>query len=60
MSAWFDGDEFTCDCCHGTFEKAWSGEEAMQEAEDNGFLDKPTPLAIVCDDCYVEIMAAHA
>jgi len=49
-------DKFTCAACGGTFDKEWSDDDAMREANDNGFLDKPEPLVLICDDCYNEAM----
>lgn len=49
---------FTCDLCGGTFEKAWSEEEAQAEAER---LFSPAELedtAIVCHDCWLSLMDA--
>src|SRR5689334_18007949 len=45
---------FTCGACGGTFTKAWSDEEARAEANAIGFRDQS---AVVCDPCYVEMMA---
>ncbi len=42
---------FTCAQCDGTFEKAWSDEEAAAEAEEN-FGDLLGDPVVVCDDCY--------
>lgn len=47
-------EEFICDNCKGTFIKAWSEEEALKEAKENGF-DANT-CVMVCDDCYKKIM----
>lgn len=49
-------NEFKCDECGGVFEKGWSDEEAYAEQENN-FGDMPNEqMAIVCDDCFKEIM----
>lgn len=52
------GDPFTCDNCGGTFNKAWSDEEATAEAE--GLFpaeDLEEGMGVVCDDCFHVIMA---
>jgi nitrate/TMAO reductase-like tetraheme cytochrome c subunit len=46
-------DEYTCENCHGTFEKAWSDEEALAEAEAHGFEE---PYGVLCDDCHQRFM----
>ncbi len=49
---------FTCDNCHRTFPKGWSDVEARAEASRAGFPDQPIDqFAVVCDDCYQQIMA---
>ncbi len=42
---------FTCALCGGTFEKGWTDEEMMDEAEKN-FGDIAFEGNTVCDDCY--------
>ena len=43
-------DIYTCAHCGGTFEKAWSDEEAAAESLSIwGKLDDPTTI---CDDCW--------
>ncbi len=55
---------YRCEDCGGTFDKARSTEEAEREAFENfGVRQASTHpgMALVCDDCYQEIMAAmHA
>jgi len=46
---------YTCARCGHTYETEVTDEEAMAEAEANGFLDTG-PIAVVCDDCYHEFM----
>ncbi len=51
-------NEFKCDRCGGVFEKGWSDEEALLEAENN--FVKPVKewkddIVVVCDDCYEKI-----
>jgi hypothetical protein len=41
--------DFTCECCGGTFPKAWTDEEAQAEAAASGFVDD---LVVICDDCF--------
>jgi hypothetical protein len=45
---------FTCEVCHGTFEMAWTDDEAIAECVDNGFAKMPCNM--VCDDCYRNFM----
>lgn len=50
---------FTCAACGGTFPKAWSEAEAEAEAVAVwGVEDAMTAdgMAIVCDDCYRELL----
>jgi hypothetical protein len=48
---------YTCDDCGGTFEEGWSDEEAHAEAVQNfGTLADGPAMAVVCDDCYRDIM----
>jgi hypothetical protein len=49
-------ESFTCAECGGTFEKAWSDEEARAEADEN-FGDELVDPVVVCDDCYQEMVA---
>jgi len=49
-------NEYTCSMCGGTFEKAWSDEEAWEE-HDRNFPGSPRDDAcIVCDDCYKKMI----
>jgi len=46
---------FKCCVCGGTFEKAWSDEEAIAEMKQE--FDKPVEECdVVCDDCYEKLM----
>ena len=51
------GESYTCGRCGGTFEKTWSDEEALAEAES---LWTPETMAdeqaVICDDCFREFM----
>jgi hypothetical protein len=52
-------DQFTCDHCHETFDKAWTDEEARAEA-DHLWRDeqaKGMGMATICEDCFVAFMA---
>lgn len=50
-------NEYKCEECGGVFEKGMTEEEARKEQVSNGWGDKPDKeMAIVCDDCYQEIM----
>ena len=46
-------NEFKCEICGEVYEKAWSDEEAMEEATniwDKKDLD--SGMAIICDNCF--------
>lgn len=49
-------DTFTCDYCHGTFEKGWTDEEADAELRENFGLTHDETDSVACDDCYNKIM----
>ena len=49
-------DTYECARCHGVFEKVWSDEEAAAEMEAT-WQPQPGPLAVICDDCYQQMMA---
>ena len=49
-----NANEYECEGCHRVLEKTWTDQQAMEEATANGFADED--LAIVCDDCYRQIM----
>lgn len=52
-------DTYKCAECSETFEKGWSDEEAIGEAEAVlGTYDEEN-MAVVCDDCYQKIMREH-
>lgn len=44
---------FTCADCGGTWEKAWSDEQADEERKENGWGDV-VDVVLVCDDCFVK------
>ena len=48
-------DTFTCSICRGTFEKAWSDDEAKAEAAVNYPTTPFEDCGIVCDNCYHEL-----
>jgi len=49
-------DTYTCAACDGVFSFDWTEEEALAEKEKN-WGDMPIEdMAIVCDDCYREMM----
>lgn len=54
MSEEIQGDEYRCSMCKGIFKSGWTDEEAKAEAEANGF--NPDTCAVICDDCYKEVM----
>ena len=45
-------NEFTCDACGESFEKAWSDEKAIAESKKAFPDDDYTDMAVVCDDCW--------
>ncbi len=44
--------EYRCAQCGGVFESDWSNDEAIAEAAVLFPSDKPSDMAIVCDDCF--------
>lgn len=48
------GETFTCELCEETFEKGWTDEEA--EAEFEALFPDDPPRAVVCEDCFAEVM----
>lgn len=50
-------NQYQCENCGGIFEKVRSDEEAQAEAEQE--FPGETDLAIVCDECYKEIMRQY-
>jgi len=48
---------FTCEECNQTYEKGWTDEEAKEEAESTFGISTG---AVVCDDCYNQIMYNRA
>lgn len=49
---------YTCAMCHNTYEKDWSDEEALKEAEN--IFGKPVKdwkcsAEIICDDCFNKV-----
>lgn len=48
--------EFKCACCGGEFEKGWSDEEALAEAKTQFTQVELSDKAVVCDDCYKNLM----
>lgn len=47
-------ESFRCEACGGEFKKGWSEEEAQAERRRNRF--DQVDCAVVCDDCYKQIM----
>jgi hypothetical protein len=47
---------YFCEQCRMTFPKGWSDEEQAAEAAENFPGLPPEHAAVVCDDCYREIM----
>jgi hypothetical protein len=55
-------ETFTCENCGGTWEKAWTDDEARAEASVD-FADELAsgqPMCTVCDDCYRAMMGDEA
>jgi len=50
-------DSYECDACHGVFKKGWSDAEMREEAERTFGALPAEEQALVCDDCYVRILA---
>ncbi len=50
------GEEFTCDCCHQSFTKRIEEAEAIAEFESIFKEPLPEDTAIVCDECWRQIM----
>lgn len=48
---------YTCDNCLKTFDEAWSDEEASAEFNKDFPTSEIRDAAIVCDDCYKEMVA---
>lgn len=47
-------NEFQCNNCKGIFNKAWTDEQAMEEA-DMVWGELGEDPAIICDDCFKEL-----
>ena len=52
-------NEYRCENCLEVYEKDWSDDEAQAEYEANfpNAAKQGVPRAIVCDDCYKEMIA---
>lgn len=49
---------YTCEDCGETFEYGWSDDDAHAESVENFGVRGDAPgMAIVCHDCYLEIVA---
>lgn len=56
-----DSNQYRCAECRGVFNKGRSDEEAMAEAESNGFGGVPAQeMVVVCDDCYNHIVERNS
>ena len=51
--------KYKCEECGKTFKQGWSDEEAKQEAKDTFGIKDCYDMAVVCDDCYKQIMKAR-
>jgi hypothetical protein len=47
---------YKCEICGWEGESAWRDADARAEAERNGFCEADGPLAIICEDCYHDIL----
>ena len=52
-------NEYKCENCNGVFKKGWTDEEAEKESLETFGITKDQG-AVVCDDCYNEIMYERA
>lgn len=52
------GSDFRCAACGKIFEKAWTDEEAAAELAESFTGFEPSDCAIVCEDCYQEMVAS--
>ena len=48
---------FTCDACGGTFDSEWTDEVAAAEHEERWGVPPDEDAAVVCDECYKELLA---
>lgn len=48
--------DFTCESCHRKFTKTRSDEEALAEAESYFPNIRQVKQAVICDDCFGEII----
>ena len=60
-------EEYTCAHCGGTWEKAWTDEEAKAESKELGLWIEPEDrqtaddeMVIVCDDCFQAMQSWYA
>lgn len=53
--------EYTCDMCGGTYEKAWTDEEAEEEYISRGYGVDPEKegASLVCDGCFCAVLKIH-
>jgi hypothetical protein len=50
-------DEFTCEHCGRTYEKAWSDEEARAEMDVLfRMLSGRVPESVLCDECHADLL----
>lgn len=51
-------ETFTCEECGGTFDKEWTDDEALDEANELWSREEQSAagLAIVCHDCWLRLM----
>lgn len=55
LSTCEDKDHYDCVACGGHFEKGWSDDEAAQDAIETFGRMKKDEMALVCDDCFLEM-----
>lgn len=51
-----DHGTYTCELCRGTFDKTISDEQAVAERTVLWPNEEPDGFALVCDECFEEIM----
>lgn len=51
-----ESNTFTCEDCRGTFDKAWTDEEATAESVAIWGALESADAAVVCDDCFETLM----
>jgi hypothetical protein len=50
-------ETYICELCRQEFGKVWTDEEALAESRETFGPIAPDERAVVCDDCYMLILA---